>query len=115
MKAKWETLDMDKRSISLKIRDLKNRITGKDKVIEEYNKTMHKIATLSDNEKNPEVKKQLMDLYQTVTEEEWVKSDTGGMAICDYNPYKGSKKETREKIEMANAGLKKIKVRNQGR
>ena len=102
---------MDAKSLRLKIRDIKNKITGKDKVIEEYNKATMNIANLSDNEKDPKVKKQLMDLYQNVTDEQWVKSEHGGMAIVDYNPYKGSKKETRKKIEMAKLGLEKINSR----
>lgn len=100
---------MGMKELRLKIRDLKNKITGKDKVIEEYNNATMNIANLSDNEKDPKVKKQLRDLYDKVTDEEWVKTGKTAMAIKSYNPYKGSKKETRKKIEMAKLGLKKIK------
>ena len=100
--------DMSK-ELRLKIRDLKNKITGKDKVIEEYNKATMEIATLSDKEKDPEVKKKLLDLYQQVTDEKWEKTGKSSMTVSDYNPYKGSKKKTRKKIEMAKVGLKKIK------
>ena len=107
LKQKSENFIMSAKQLRLRLRDLKNKITGKDKVIEKYNETTHKIATLSDKEKNPDVKKKLMELYEKVTDEKWHTDDN--VAWSDsYNPYKGRKKTTRSKIELAETGLKQI-------
>jgi len=103
---------MGMKQLRLKIRDLKNKILGKDKVIEEYKAKTYEIANLSDKEKDPEVKKKLLELYQKVTDEKWYKDDDGVFGSSSYDQYKGSKKTTRSKIELAELGLKQI-MKNQ--
>ena len=100
---------MDIKQLKLKFRDIRNKITGKDKVIEEYQKTTMDIATLSDKEKDPKVKKELRKLYKDVTEEKWKIKENYASVHDSFNPYKSTKKATRKKIEMAQLGLKKIK------
>jgi len=101
---------MNSKKLKLKARDMFNKITGKDKVIEQYNELTHEIAASSDKEENPEKKKDLMKLYKDVTDEKWVNDEKGGCYSDDYNPYKlkNSKKKTRAKIDMARMGLEKI-------
>ncbi len=97
------------KELKLRARDYKNKITGKDKVIKEYNEVVHEMTSASDKEKDPEIKKELMALCDNVLESKWHTAKDGMSVSYDsYNPYEGSKKKTLSKIEMAKIGLEKI-------
>lgn len=100
------------KEIKLKLRDAKNKLTGKQKIIDEYNNLTSDIAHTSDNEENPEKKDKLMNLYGEVTRQEWESKEDGSFCVSDHNPYNARKKETKKLINIAKQGLAKI---NRGR
>ena len=97
------------KQIRLKVRDAKNKITGKQGIIDEYNSLTQEIAESSDNEKNADRKKGFQTLYQEVTDEKWETNENGSITISDHNPYKEKKKDTKKKIEIAQQGLAKMR------
>lgn len=103
------------KELKLKLRDIKNRLTGKQEVIDQYYGATHEIAQSSDKEEDPERKQELQDLYKKVTDEKWVKDEQGGWGSESHDPYKRKKKDTKKKIEEARQGLERIRRVKSGR
>lgn len=104
------------KSLKLRIRDSVNKITGKQKVIDDYFKVSQEIAELGvkkDQERDPVITEKINNLYQRVTDTKFIQNGES-ITIDSYDPYKGSKKETQKRTEMGVKELKELKGMKRG-
>lgn len=100
------------RNFKKAIRDLKNKITGQQELIDEYNAITMKIAKASDKEPSKTARKaQLQKAYETLDETTYKSTDIG-FEIGGFNPYHASKRAVKAKVELgrkllAHLGLEK--------
>lgn len=88
------------RKFKVAVRDLKNKITGQQELIDEYYAITHKIATTSDNTPSGTARKsQLMEAYKTLDETTYTPTDFG-FTIGGFNPYSASKRAVKAKVEL---------------
>ncbi len=88
------------RKLRIAVRDLKNKITGKQELIEEYYVITHKITTASDNTPSgTERKLRLMEAYNTLSETTYAPADFG-FTIDGFDPYRASKRAVKKKVEL---------------
>ncbi|MBQ0013357.1 MAG: hypothetical protein KBS86_02190 [Proteobacteria bacterium] len=88
------------RQFKIAIRDLKNKATGQQKLIDEYNAIAHKIAVASDKEPTKTARKaQLQEAFRILDETTYKTTDSG-FEMDGFNPYTASKSVVKAKVEL---------------
>lgn len=89
------------KELRLRFRDAKNSFTGKQAVIDEYNALTEQISKISDNIPSEDPFKQhVLGHLRRINEETLVHADNvGAVYIASYDPWKGNRIKTQQKIE----------------
>jgi len=96
------------KQIRLNIRDIKNKITGKQQIIDQYNCLISDLAKISaETTNNPALKKYILSTLDEVTESAPVYS-ANTTYIDSYNPWHGTKAKTRAKINRLMLALTRV-------
>lgn len=102
------------RQFRIAIRDIKNKITGKQPLINEYETATVKLAKAADQApKNSDLKRQLLEALDKLYDGEALKKTSydDGMTFVggsEFNPYDVKKDALKKKVEMSRMFLKKF-------
>lgn len=85
------------RNFKRAIRDLKNKITGQQELIDEYNVITAKIAKASSKEPGKTARKaELLEAYHILEEDKFISEEEQS----SFNPYTASKRTVKAKVEL---------------
>lgn len=97
------------KEVKLQFRDAKNRITGKQAAIDEYNALTLQICYISDRLANDNpLKKTIIENINRICEKKCCDGPYGSFFIDSYNPWASSKSTTNKKITALQELLGKI-------
>jgi len=103
-------LTMDTRQVRLKLRDAVNKFTGKQNLIDQYDDLNMELCNISDRTPNgTPLKRYLRENLDRITEAQTYYTMRGVFCIDTYDPYQGSKAETRKKIADFQSVLQKVR------
>ena len=103
-----------RKRLYLAFRDGINKLTGKQPLIEEYNRAVQALFDKSDSLRGDPKQKELLEQVQQITEEQWIPQENKNVvAIDNFNPYliKTSKAKIKSKLGMLKQLMKEYNVR----
>lgn len=101
---------MKNNKLLLALRNGINTLTGRQKLIDQYNDITHKLTEKSDSMEDGAKKTELSEKIDKLIEMKWKSYGNAGKTYSEFDPYKANRKVLKQKIAEGQKLMKQVGI-----